>query len=84
MLDAFFARSRPGGPGWRAVQARVRVTPSSALSRDFAEAGATLMMVLGAMLAIGGVVIGSYGWTLGAAGAVAVGWGVRRRVMSTE
>jgi Na+/proline symporter len=82
VLDAFYARARPGGPGWRVVQARVGLKPSSALSRDFAEAGATLMMVLGAMLAIGGIVVGSPGWTVGAVAAVALGWVVRRRVMS--
>jgi len=78
VLEAFYARARPGGPGWRALRARLGVAPPSPLGRDFAEAGATLAMVLGAMLAIGGVVIGSTPWALGAAGALVVGWIARR------
>jgi Na+/proline symporter len=81
VLDAFYARARPGGPGWRAVRARVGLEPSSALGRDLAEAGATLAIVLGGMLAIGGVVVGSIGWTVGAAVAALAGWAGRRLVM---
>jgi len=73
VLEAFYARARPGGPGWRAVRARVGLEPTSALGRDFAEAGAMLAMVLGAMLAIGGVVIGSTAWALGASAALVAG-----------
>jgi solute:Na+ symporter, SSS family len=78
VLAAFYTRARPGGPGWRAVRAALGVAPSSALGRDFAEAGATLAMVLGAMLAIGGVVVGSAAWALGATAALAAGWATRR------
>jgi SSS family solute:Na+ symporter len=81
VLEAFYARARPGGPGWRAVRARVGLEPSSALGRDFVEAGAMLAMVLGAMLAIGGVVIGSTGWAIGASAALVGGWAVRRRIV---
>ena len=81
VLDAFYARARPGGPGWRAVRARVGLEPSSALGRDLVEAGATLAMVLGGLLAIGGVVVGSIAWAVGAAIAVLAGWLVRRRVI---
>ncbi len=56
------------------------MAPASDLGRDFAEAGATLAMVLGAMLAIGGVVIGSDAWALGATAALVAGWVVRRQV----
>ena len=80
VLDTFYERARPGGPGWRAVRARVGLQPSSALGRDFAEAGAMLMMVLGAMLAIGGIVVGSAGWALGSLGACLAGWAVQREV----
>jgi len=80
VLEAFYARARPGGPGWRAVRARVGLEPTSALGRDFAEAGAMLAMVLGAMLAIGGVVIGSTAWALGASAALVAGWAARRVV----
>jgi Na+/proline symporter len=82
VLDAFYARARPGGPGWRAVRERVGLQPSSALGRDFAEAGAMLMMVLGGMLAIGGIVIGSAAWALGAAAGAVAGWLLRTRVIT--
>ena len=80
VLDAFYERARPGGPGWRAVRARVGLEPSSALGRDFVEAGAMLMMVLGAMLAIGGIVVGSPSWAVGAGGVCAAGYVVQRGV----
>jgi SSS family solute:Na+ symporter len=81
VLDAFYVRARPGGPGWRAVRARVGVEPASPLGRDLAETGATLAMVLGGMLAVGGIVVGSAGWAMGASTTVVVGWAVRRRVV---
>ena len=80
LLDAFFARARPGGPGWRAMRARVAAEPPAPLGRDFAEALALLLMVMGGMLAIGGFVVGSAGWEAGASAAVVVGWIWRRRV----
>ncbi len=80
VLDAFYRRARPGGPGWRTVRARVGMAPSTALGRDFAEAGATLLMVLGGMLCIGGIVVGSAGWAVGSATACVVGWGIRKKV----
>jgi SSS family solute:Na+ symporter len=82
VLDAFYTRARPGGPGWRVVRSRVGLGPSSALGRDFVEAGATLAMVLGAMLAIGGLVVGSSAWAIGATGTLVAGWLVRKHVMS--
>ena len=80
VLEKFYARARPGGPGWASVRARVGAAPASNLGRDFAEAGAMLAMVLGAMLAIGGVVVGSTAWALGAGAALVAGWIVRRRI----
>jgi solute:Na+ symporter, SSS family len=80
VLDAFYARARPGGPGWRAVRSRVGGAAAASLARELAETGAVLAMVLGAMLALGGVVIGSAAWAGGAAAACAAGWGARRMV----
>ena len=39
VLDAFYARARPGGPGWRAVRARVGGEPPSPLGRDLGRSG---------------------------------------------
>ena len=76
-LERFYARARPGGPGWAAVRARLGAAAPPGLGRYFAEAGATLAMVLGAMLAIGGVVVGSAGWALGSSAALLAGWRLR-------
>ena len=81
VLDAFYARARPGGPGWRAVRERVGLQPSSALGRDSAEAAAMLMMVLGGMLCIGGLVVGSAAWAIGSALVCGAGFLVRREVL---
>ena len=81
VLDAFYTRARPGGPGWRAVRERVGLQPSSALGRDFAEAGAMLMMVLGGMLCIGGFVVGSAAWAIGSALVCIAGFVLRRELL---
>jgi len=39
-----------------------------------------LAMVLGGMLAIGGIVVGSAAWTAGATAALVAGWALRRQV----
>ncbi len=79
VLDAFYARARPGGPGWRRVRSRVGGAPPRPLGRELTEAGGTLAMILGGMLAIGGVVIGSAAWAAGTSAALVAGWLVWRR-----
>jgi solute:Na+ symporter, SSS family len=73
-LDAFYRRARPGGPGWRAVRERTGVAPASPLGRDVAEAAAMLAAIVGAMLALGGIVVGSTAWTAGGAVALLLGF----------
>jgi SSS family solute:Na+ symporter len=80
VLAAFYARARPGGPGWRGVRAAAGGAPPAPLGPQLLEAGAVLAMVLGAMLAIGGFVVGSAGWMVGASAAAALGWTIRRKV----
>ena len=77
-LDAFYAKARPGGPGWMVVQARTGIAPASSLGRDLIEALAVLAMVLGAMLLIGGIVVGSDAWLVGGALAAVAGWWLRK------
>jgi Na+/proline symporter len=77
-LDAFYRRARPGGPGWRVVRARTGVAAASPLGRDLLESAAVLAYVLGAMLGIGGVVVGSVAWSAGGATATVAGLLVRR------
>jgi hypothetical protein len=76
-LDDFYRRARVGGPGWAAVRTRTGVAAASPLGRDLAESAAVLAYILGAMLGIGGIVVGSYAWTAG--GAVATVGGVLAR-----
>jgi Na+/proline symporter len=79
VLDRFYARARPGGPGWAVVRARTGAAPATVLGRDLADAGAMLLVVLGAMLAIGGIVVGSAGWAVGAGAAALAGLVARKR-----
>jgi Na+/proline symporter len=78
ILDAFYARARPGGPGWAPVRARTAVAPGSSLAADARDTVAVLAMVLGAMLALGGVVVASWAWGIGGVSAAAAGWWMSR------
>ncbi|HEY2805796.1 MAG TPA: sodium:solute symporter family protein [Gemmatimonadales bacterium] len=80
MLDAFYARARPGGPGWARFAVRTGVAAVQPLGRALGEVVAVLAMVLGAMLAIGGVVIGSAAWMAGATAAALLGYVLRKSV----
>jgi len=73
-LDAFYAKARPPGPGWAAVRARTGLAPASRLGRDLLETTAVLAQVLGAMLGLGGIVVGSPAWTVGAGTVALLGW----------
>jgi Na+/proline symporter len=82
VLEAFYRKARPGGPGWRVVRARVGLEPGTALGRDLWLGVGALAQILGAMLALGGLVVGSAAWALGGTAAVVVGTGVRWAVGS--
>jgi len=83
-LDTFYRRARPGGPGWRVVQERTGVPAASPLGRDLLESAAVLAYIVGAMLGIGGVVVGSTAWAAGGAAATAAGLLARRRFVRTR
>ncbi|HWO89249.1 MAG TPA: hypothetical protein VNL98_08890, partial [Gemmatimonadales bacterium] len=78
LLDSFYRRARPGGPGWGPVRARTGLEPASALADDLAGALTVVAMVMGAMLGTGGVVVGSWQWAVGGGAAVAAGLSARR------
>jgi len=80
VLEAFYRKARPGGPGWRAVRVRVGLEPATPLGRDLGEGAAALAQVLGAMLGLGGLVVGSTAWALGGTLALAAGTVARRTV----
>jgi Na+/proline symporter len=82
VLESFYRKARPGGPGWRAVRERVGLAPATDLGRDLAEGCGALAQVLGAMLGLGGVVAGSTEWALGGAMALILGTMGRRALKS--
>jgi len=78
-LGRFYAKARPAGPGWGPIAALAGVTPARPLAADVREAVLMLMMVLGLMLAIGGLVVGSAAWSVGGSAAAAIGWLLKRK-----
>lgn len=78
-LDQFYRLVRPGGPGWQRQRQRTGLAPIQALSHDLARAAAALLVLFGAMLAVGGFLLlqpvtGWGGLVVAVAGAV----GLRR------
>lgn len=57
VLDAFYTKVRPGGPGWAKQQQRTGLRPAQALSHDLLKALAALLLLLGAMLGVGGFLL---------------------------
>ena len=60
------------------VRERVGLEPPRPLLADLREALRMLLVILGAMLGIGGFVTGSAAWVAGGAGAVVAGWLLRK------
>lgn len=81
VLEAFYRRARPGGPGWRRLGALTGVSPASRLADDFGRSASYLLMVLGLMLAMGGLVVGSAAITLGFGAVAAAGWVLAARAV---
>ena len=61
VLDEFYARVRPGGPGWKTVRERTGLQPAQDMAKDVQRIVAGLMILFGLMFAIGGVVLLRYG-----------------------
>ena len=56
-LDAFYTKVRPGGPGWGRQRQRTGVWPAQSLRLDLLKALAALLLLLGAMLGVGGFLL---------------------------
>jgi Na+/proline symporter len=56
-LDTFYRQVRPGGPGWERQRQRTGLWPIQDLGHDLLKAGAALLLLLGAMLGVGGFVL---------------------------
>jgi len=56
-LDNFYRRVRPGGPGWQRQRQRTGVRPLQNLSLEFQRVIAALLLLFGAMFAVGGFLL---------------------------
>ncbi len=56
-LDAFYTRVRPGGPGWRRQRERTGIAPAQDLASDIQRVVAGILILFGAMFAVGGVLL---------------------------
>ncbi|MBD2426681.1 Na+:solute symporter [Phormidium sp. FACHB-1136] len=83
-LDTFYTKVRPGGPGWERQRQRTGLWPAQSLSYDLLKALAALLLLLGAMLGVGGFLLyqplTGWVWLIVAVGG---GWWLRRLGKST-
>jgi Na+/proline symporter len=67
VLDRFYRRARPGGPGWRRQQERTGLAPLQNLGRDLWSVVFGIGLIFGMMFAIGGALLLSWEVALGSA-----------------
>lgn len=60
-LDAFYTRVRPGGPGWARQRERTGIAPAQDLASDTQRVLAGVLILFGAMFAVGGVLLLRWG-----------------------
>jgi SSS family solute:Na+ symporter len=84
VLDDFYTRVRPGGPGWERQRARTGIQPAQDLIRDVQRILAGLMILFGLMFAIGGFVLVRYGVMLANLVAAVIGYLWLRRLGPPE
>jgi SSS family solute:Na+ symporter len=56
-LDSFYRRVRPGGPGWQRQRLRTGVRPLQNLTLEVQRVLASLLLLFGAMFAVGGFLL---------------------------
>jgi Na+/proline symporter len=61
VLDDFYTRVRPGGPGWKRQRQRTGVQPAQNMKKDIQRIMAGLMILFGLMFGIGGFLLLRYG-----------------------
>ncbi|MEM6353737.1 MAG: sodium:solute symporter family protein [Cyanobacteria bacterium P01_D01_bin.14] len=78
-LDGFYRRVRPGGPGWKRQQQRTGIRPMQNLALEGQRVVAALLILFGAMFAVGGFLLlqSLTGW-LSLIVAVLGGWWLRK------
>jgi solute:Na+ symporter, SSS family len=60
-LDAFYARVRPGGPGWRRQRERTGQPPAQDLASDTRRVIASLLIIFGLLFGTGGILLLRWG-----------------------
>ncbi|HEX6939946.1 MAG TPA: sodium:solute symporter family protein [Longimicrobiales bacterium] len=63
VLDRFYLRARPGGPGWRRQRERTGVAPLQDLSKDVWSTVFGIGFIFGAMFTLGGALLLRWGAT---------------------
>ncbi len=83
VLDRFYAKTRPGGPGWQRQRQRTGLKPLQNLALDGQKALAALLVLFGSMFAVGGFLLlrSLTGWI---ALLIAVGSGVWLRQLTKQ
>jgi hypothetical protein len=61
VLDDFYTRVRPGGPGWTRQRERTGIQPAQNLGKDVQRILAGLMILFGLMFGIGGFLLLRHG-----------------------
>ena len=56
-LDSFYTKVRPGGPGWSKQRERTGIMPQQNLNLDIQRVLAAILLLFGAMLAVGGFLL---------------------------
>ncbi|MDB9520036.1 Na+:solute symporter [Roseofilum reptotaenium CS-1145] len=56
-LDEFYRLVRPGGPGWRRQRSRTGLKPAQSLPQDLLKVSAAILLLFGAMFAVGGFLL---------------------------
>ncbi|HSG49831.1 MAG TPA: sodium:solute symporter family protein [Longimicrobiales bacterium] len=65
VLESFYRRVRPGGPGWRRERDRTGLDPEANLGRDALRVAAGLALLFGLMFSVGGALLLRPGVALG-------------------
>lgn len=84
VLDRFYLRARPGGPGWRRQRERTGVEPAQDLSVDLWSVVCATGLIFGMMFALGGALLLKWGTALGATVVALVSGSILRRLRKGE
>jgi len=62
VLDRFYAKVRPGGPGWRRQRERTGIQASQDLGLDLKRILAAVLLLYAFMFGVGGALLQQWGW----------------------